>query len=316
MVVLEIRRAHAVRSVRRARTSLAGLANQREPFWQTLFDEGKVARHLRRRSPMDSNDIATRRLRTRPPHETRFSSFDDDLWTWNRLMPDHVAALLVEDDLRLAHFTRDYLGTQDVCVTHVSDGESALTAVFGQRFDVVVLDIGLPRSDGMTVCRRIREDSDVPIIMVTGRVDEVDRVLGLELGADDYVIKPFSPRELLARMRAVVRRDRGELHTRPRTIRIGALELEESSRSARLAGKPLALTTNEFDLLIALAKRPNRIFSREQLVQLLHADDAAVFDRAIDVQISRLRQKLATHVEASGLIQTVRGVGYMLGVRP
>ncbi|MET0340276.1 MAG: response regulator transcription factor [Polyangiales bacterium] len=224
-----------------------------------------------------------------------------------------VSALLVEDDARLAHFTADYLAGHDVQVTHVHDGEAALQELGRQRFDIVVLDLMLPRRSGISVCQIIRQDSDVPIVMVTARVEEADRVLGLESGADDYVLKPFSPRELLARMHAVIRRDRGYLSARPRAIAVGTLQLEEATRTVTVDGEHVALTTAEFGLLVALAKRPGVIFTREQLLRLVRGDDEAVFDRAIDVQVSRLRQKLAAKPGGKGLIRTVRGVGYMLG---
>jgi len=223
-----------------------------------------------------------------------------------------IAALLVEDDARLAKFTADYLADHDVRVVHVSDGEAALEAVARQRFDVVLLDIVLPKRDGISVCQLVRERSDVPIVVITARVEEADRVLGLEVGADDYLAKPFSPRELLARMRAIVRRARGQLG-RPTTIVVGKLVIHEATRTATWAGQPLELTTAEFDLLSALAKRPGRVLSREQLLRLAHGTDEKTFDRAIDVQISRLRHKMLAYPEGSTLIRTVRGVGYMLG---
>jgi two-component system OmpR family response regulator len=231
-------------------------------------------------------------------------------------MSESMSALLVEDDVRLARFTADYLHEHEVLVTHVLDGEGALLETSRNRFDVVVLDLMLPRQSGLTVCGAIRGKSDVPIVIVTARAEEADRVLGLEIGADDYVTKPFSPRELLARMRAVVRRDRGELAQRQKTIQVGMLTIQTANRAVAFAGHPVALTTAEFELLIVLAERPGRIMSREQLLRLVHGSDAEAFDRAIDVQISRLRHKLGVHPCGSAVIKTVRGVGYMLADGP
>jgi DNA-binding response OmpR family regulator len=219
-----------------------------------------------------------------------------------------MSALLVEDDARLASFTAGYLAEHEVTVTHVSDGEAALAAATRQRFDVIVLDVMLPLLDGLSVCRAIRRKSDVPILLVTARVEEADRVLGLEFGADDYVTKPFSPRELLARMRAAVRRDRGELGPKSREIRVGRLLVHLRNRSVSVDGTPVALTSAEFDVLAALAEHPGRVLTREQLLRSARGSDSDAFDRAIDVQISRLRQKLGS----AGLIRTVRGIGYLL----
>jgi two-component system, OmpR family, response regulator len=223
-----------------------------------------------------------------------------------------LAALLAEDDLRLAKFTADYLSQHEVHVTHVTDGEAALSAILRHRYDVIVLDVVLPRKDGISVCRTVRESSDVPIVMTTARAEEADRVLGLESGADDYLVKPFSLRELLARIRAVVRRDQGKLVPRPRIICAGALVIHEPTRTVSLSGTPVVLTSVEFDLLTVFAKHPGRILSREQLLRLAHGSDQRIFDRAIDVQVSRLRQKLSAHAEGGLLIRTVRGVGYVL----
>ncbi len=228
-------------------------------------------------------------------------------------MTEAIAALLVEDDERLARFTADYLVDHEIDVTHVNDGDAALVAVARQRFDVIVLDIVLPTRNGISVCQGVRERSDVPIVIVSARVEEADRVLGLEAGADDYVVKPFSPRELLARIRSVVRRDRGQLSPRSRPIRVGSLVIQSGARTVTLAGKPVELTSAEFDLLSALATRPGRTLSREQLLKLARGHDERTFDRAIDVQISRIRHKLSALPGGARLIRTVRGVGYMLG---
>lgn len=230
----------------------------------------------------------------------------------NVLLDAPIAALLVEDDARLAHFTEAYLKKHGVEVTLASHGDDALDEAGRTPFDVVVLDVMLPGKDGIAVCRGIREQSDVPIIMLTARTDESDRILGLESGADDYLAKPFSPRELLARMRALVRRDRGQLSPKNHVVAVGPLTLRSASRSAFLGSDALHLTSAEFDLLLALALRPGRALSREQLLRVAHGTESDAFDRAIDVQISRLRHKLGAHPGGADLIRTIRGAGYML----
>jgi two-component system, OmpR family, response regulator len=223
-----------------------------------------------------------------------------------------ILALLVEDDERLARFTAEYLSEHGITVTWAADGEAGLREARQREHDVVILDLMLPRRDGLEVCHGIRERSDVPIIVVTARAEEADRVLGLELGADDYMVKPFSVRELLARVRAAVRRARGRVSTGGRTLRAGRLELHPSSMRATLDGKDLALTAYEFALLRVLAERKGRVLTREQLLDLAKgsADDA--FDRSIDVRISRLRSKLGDDPRKPSLLKTVRGAGYVL----
>ena len=221
-----------------------------------------------------------------------------------------VTALLIEDDLRLANLTRDYLHKHGLLVTSLHDGDRGLEEALTNRFDVVLLDLMLPGRDGISVCQKIREHSDVPIIMITARGEEADRVLGLELGADDYVPKPFSPRELLARIRSVIRRARGQLGPKREPVQVGPLHMDPGSRRATLAGEDLDLTGYEFDLLMALAERAGRVLSREQLMEMARGNAEEAFDRSIDVHISRLRQKLGDNPRSPRLIKTVRGVGY------
>ncbi|MEO8698445.1 MAG: response regulator transcription factor [Kofleriaceae bacterium] len=223
-------------------------------------------------------------------------------------MPSEILALLVEDDERLARFTAEYLEQHGIAVTRVSDGEAALRATRTTSFDVVVLDLMLPRRDGLDVCRELRTRSAVPILMVTARVGEADRVIGLELGADDYLAKPFSARELLARVRALVRRARGHVGPASDVVRAGALELRTNSMTASIAGRVLALTSYEFAILRVLAERAGRVLSREQIMELVKGTCDDAFDRSIDVRISRIRQKL----DDDAVIRTVRGVGYMI----
>ena len=223
------------------------------------------------------------------------------------MRPD-ILALLVEDDERLARFTAEFLAQHGVGVTRAADGEAAIELARGRAFDIVVLDLLLPRRDGFSVCRELRAASDVPIVMVTARTDEHDRIVGLELGADDYLGKPFSARELLARIRALVRRARGQLGPASNVLRVGELELRLGALAVRYRGKPIELTSYEFTLLRILAERPGRVLSREQLLELARGTCDDAFDRSIDVRISKLRQKLG----APALIRTVRGAGYML----
>ncbi len=222
-----------------------------------------------------------------------------------------IHVLLVEDDRRLAELTRTYLENHQVTVTLAHDGRSGLELAQGGAFDLLLLDIMLPEMDGLTLCGRIRDHSDVPIIMITARGEEADRVMGLELGADDYIPKPFSPRELLARIRAAVRRARGLLGPKNRPLSAGNLILDPGGRIAKLDGRPLPLTAYEFALLYALVERRGRVLSREQLMALAEKNPEEAFDRAVDVHISHLRQKLGDDSRRPTRIKTVRGVGYL-----
>ena len=222
-------------------------------------------------------------------------------------MPPDILALLVEDDDRLARFTAEFLDQHGVGVTLAADGDQALALAKQTAFDIVILDLMLPRRDGLSVCRALRTHSDVPILVVTARTDEADRVVGLELGADDYLGKPFSARELLARVRALVRRARGQLG-QAHVLRVGELELRPGALAVTYRGQPIELTAYEFTLLRVLVERAGRVLTRDQLLELAKGesyDDS--FDRSIDVRISKLRHKLG----APGLIRTVRGAGYM-----
>jgi two-component system, OmpR family, response regulator len=225
-----------------------------------------------------------------------------------------ISTLLVEDDERLAAFTKDYLTERGLSVVHVTDGEAALKELRLRHFDVVVLDVMLPGRDGLSVCKSIRERSDVPVLLVTALGEETDRVLGLELGADDYIVKPFSPRELLARLHAFVRRHRGDLAPKTTELRVGPLSANTQTFSATLDGEPVTLSPTEFQLLVQFMERPGRVLSREQLLEWMKGGADEAFDRAIDVQISRLRQKLGDDKRGHALIKTIRGVGYMLVV--
>ncbi|MCX5745586.1 MAG: response regulator transcription factor [Proteobacteria bacterium] len=223
-----------------------------------------------------------------------------------------IRVVYVEDDDRLARLTMQYLASHGLDVTLVTRGDQAVVEVLRTRPDVVLLDLMLPGVSGIDVCRQLRGKCDVPIIMVTARGEEADRVLGLEGGADDYVIKPFQSRELLARIRAQARRGRGESGPRPERLQVGALALDVGTMEVIVRGEPVALTTNEFALVHALAQRPGRVLAREQLLQLVHGTADEAFDRSIDVIISRVRQKIEADPKNPRLLKTIRGAGYML----
>jgi DNA-binding response OmpR family regulator len=214
--------------------------------------------------------------------------------------------LLIDDDQRLFELLASYLRQNGMEVVGASDGGKGLALLEAQPFDAVLLDIMMPGMNGLEVCKRIRAKSTVPLLMLTAKGDETDRVVGLEMGADDYVPKPFSPRELLARLRAVLRRARPEAFTE--RLAVGDVAVDLAGREVKVAGAPIELTGLEFDLLVALAKRPGKVISREVLLAEAGRGDVAVGERTVDVHISHLRQKLG----GEGRIRTVRGVGYVL----
>jgi len=231
-----------------------------------------------------------------------------------------VRALLVDDDRELARLLADYLEPHGVSIDHAEEGSSALDRLGAQAepYDIVLLDVMLPGIDGFEVCRRIRARFDVPIVMLTARGEDTDRVVGLEIGADDYVPKPFNPRELLARMRAVLRRARPR-HAAPERIEVGDLVIDVPAHSATLAGRTLQLTSFELRVLIALARRAGETVSREALAGAVLSGEQQYdpsVDRSLDVHVSHLRHKLGDRGRAEPRrIRTVRGVGYVL-VKP
>lgn len=216
--------------------------------------------------------------------------------------------LIVEDETALADVVRDYLLADGMEVDTLTEGTHAVQMALGTGHDLIILDIMLPGVDGLTICRELRQKSDVPIIMTTAKVEEIDRLLGLELGADDYVCKPYSPRELVARVRAVLRRHRPTGHT-PEDKTNARLHIDEESRRALLDGVDLELTRRELALLAALVNRPGRVFSRDQLLSLAFPDSAEVFDRTIDSHIRNIRRKISTKGDWDP-IRSVYGVGY------
>jgi two-component system phosphate regulon response regulator OmpR len=218
--------------------------------------------------------------------------------------------LLVEDDARLADMLLEYLGQAGFGVTVAPLGATALEKLSDAQYDAVVLDLMLPDMDGLSVCRELRAKYDTPVLMLTARGDAVDRIVGLELGADDYLPKPFEPRELVARLRAIMRR-RVRGTTEEKSSRFGRLELDTAARAVRLDGKPCELTGYQFDLLVALAKNAGRVLSREVLMDLVKGEEFESFDRSIDVHISRIRSVIEDNPKKPRRIITVRAAGYV-----
>jgi DNA-binding response OmpR family regulator len=222
------------------------------------------------------------------------------------------AILMVDDDEGLCELVQEFLGREGYRVTAVHDGASGLGAALDGGFALVILDVMLPVLDGFAVLRQLRRQSNVPVIMLTARASEQDRVGGLGEGADDYLVKPFSSRELLARVRAQVRRARGRAGPKARPLRAGRIEVDPGGLRASIDGKPLQLTGYEFTLLRALVERAGRVLTRDQLLALANREADAVFDRSIDGHISRLRQKLGDDPRRPSMLKTIRGAGYML----
>src|SRR5690348_6440598 len=212
-----------------------------------------------------------------------------------------LRALLIDDDARLATLLADYLGAHEVHVIHAADGGRGLAALDAGGVDVVLLDVMMPGMDGLEVCRRIRQKSTIPILMLTAKGDETDRVVGLELGADDYIPKPFSPRELLARMKAVLRRAKPEAASEK--LSIAGIAVDVPAREVQVEGKAADLTGIEFDILVALARRAGRVVPRDSLLSEAGRGDVVVSERTVDVHISHLRQKLGDDPRSPKLIK-------------
>jgi DNA-binding response OmpR family regulator len=223
--------------------------------------------------------------------------------------------LMVDDDVALVELTREYLEPHGFSVQSVHEGDKAPAAVREVSPALIILDIMLPGLDGFEVCQRIRRFSDTPILMLTARGEETDRIVGLELGADDYLAKPFNPRELLARIKAILRRAGGPRATdAPASLEVGPLALDAGTRTVTLRGRPVDLTTAEFDLLQVLVANAGRVLSRDQLMDKLHGTEWAYVDRTIDVHISRIRQKIEENPRRPTLLKTIRGVGYQFAL--
>jgi len=223
--------------------------------------------------------------------------------------------LVVDDERKIVRLARDYLQLNGFQVRSTGDGKHAVAIFRHEQPDLIVLDLMLPGMNGLDVCRTIRRESDVPIIMLTARVEEADRLIGLELGADDYIVKPFSPRELVARVRAVLRRVQGNV-MKEGLIRIGDLEIDLKGHCVRRKGESLDLTYLQFQLLVAMAEHPGQAFTRSQLLNRLHGHHAYDgYDRSIDAHIKNLRQRLERDPSNPIYIQTVYGVGYKFNDR-
>lgn len=227
--------------------------------------------------------------------------------------------LVVDDDAEIRSLLREYLQKNGYRVTAVGDGRAMWTALEAGRVDLIVLDLMLPGDDGLTLCRDLRARSAVPVIMLTARGEETDRIVGLEIGADDYLAKPFSPRELLARIKSVLRRARAlpeNLRAEPaRAFRFAGWTLDTAARHLVSAeGVVVALSGTEYKLLRTFLAHPNRVLTRDQLIDLMLSRDATPFDRSIDVQVSRLRHRLGEDAREPAIIKTVRGEGYVLAV--
>ena len=233
--------------------------------------------------------------------------------------PAEPRVLVVDDDPIVRQLVTDYLTKHDVHVTPVADGKAMGEALAAEVVDLIVLDLKLKTEDGMNLARRLREDSSIPIIMLTGRADEADRVMGLELGADDYITKPFSPRELLARIRTVLRRRSAEVRQgRPegvRAYRFDGWELNLNTRKLkRPDGELLTLSKGEFSMLVVFLGAAHRVLTRDQILDLSRLHNDEVYNRAVDLQIMRLRRKLEPDPASPKYIRTERGSGYIFGV--
>jgi two-component system phosphate regulon response regulator OmpR len=222
-------------------------------------------------------------------------------------VPERV--LLIEDDTRLAEMLSEYLGAAGFEVSRVGNGTGALERLGRQAYDALVLDLTLPDIDGLEVCRQLRARWDTPVLMLTARGESMDRVVGLELGADDYLPKPFEPRELLARLRALLRR--ANAPAKVRALRFGRLEIDRDARAVRVDGAERSLTSLQYALLVALAENAGRVLSRDALMDLVRGQPLEAFDRSIDVHVSRIRAAIEDDPKKPRRLITVRGAGYV-----
>jgi two-component system, OmpR family, alkaline phosphatase synthesis response regulator PhoP len=220
-----------------------------------------------------------------------------------------TTVLVVEDEIEIARVVRDYLRNAGFEVIVVGDGGSAVASVRSAKPDLLVLDLGLPGRDGLDVAREIRRWSDTPIVMLTARGDETDRIVGLEIGADDYVVKPFSPKELVARVRAVLRRTRTAARG-DEVVRAGDVEIDTAKMRVSVGGTQVDLTPTEFQLLATLAREPGRVFTRSQLLDAVHGVAIESYERAIDAHVKNIRRKIEPEPGSPRYVVTVNGVGY------
>jgi two-component system phosphate regulon response regulator OmpR len=223
--------------------------------------------------------------------------------------------LMIEDDESLSAMVGEYLLGAGLELSSKATGAAGLDLLAAQDFDVLILDVMLPDCDGFDLCRTVRASSDIPILMLTARGDETDRIVGLELGADDYLPKPFNPRELLARLRAILRRA-GSTATAARALRFGRLEVDCDARTVRVDGDERSLTSHQFDLVRALAENPGRVMSRDMLMQRVRGQGLDAFDRSIDVHISRIRAAIEDDPKKPRRVITVRDAGYVWAKQP
>ncbi len=219
--------------------------------------------------------------------------------------------LVIDDDERLRGLVDEYLSSRGFSVVTAEDGDAGIAKLAGGGFDLVVLDVMMPGRDGFDVVREVRRESRVPIIMLTARGEETDRIVGLELGADDYLAKPFNPRELLARIQAVLRRTEDHAGESTR-LQAGPLSIDVDRRHVELDGRAIELTTTEFEILRTLVANAGRVISRERLMELARGEDFASFDRSVDVHVSHIRKKLGDDPKKPTFVKTVRGVGYTI----
>jgi len=232
-------------------------------------------------------------------------------------MPHNL--LMIEDDARLAQMVSEYLGQSGLHVAHCGDGQGGLARLTGpdaaELPDLVILDLMLPDMDGLEICRRIRAlptpASQVPVLMLTAKGDPMDRVIGLEIGADDYLPKPFEPRELLARIRAILRRRETGVQPAAQTLRFGSLEIDRDARTVTVNGQLADLTSYQFDLLVTIAERAGRVLTRDQIMEAVRGRELEAFDRSIDVHMGRIRAAIEADPKNPRRILTVRGVGYV-----
>jgi DNA-binding response OmpR family regulator len=242
-------------------------------------------------------------------HDARASQYHDQM----------QQLLMIEDDARLARMVGDYLERSGFAVTHAIDAKAGLGLLqeppAGALPELVILDLMLPDMDGLEVCRRLRampgETGKVPVLMLTAKGDPMDRIIGLELGADDYLPKPFEPRELLARIRAILRRRSDGAPAPVKLMRFGSLEIDRDARTVTVAGRPCELTSYQFDLLVVLAERAGRVLTRDQIMEAVRGRELEAFDRSIDVHMGRIRAAIEADPKNPKRILTVRGVGYV-----
>ena len=223
--------------------------------------------------------------------------------------------LMIEDDARLAGMVSDYLGASGFVVSHAPDAQTGLARLQTSGVDLVILDLMLPDMDGLQVCQRIRALpgglGQVPVLMLTAKGDPMDRIIGLEMGADDYLPKPFEPRELLARIKAILRRKGSDSAVCAQTMQFGSLEIDRDARRVTVKGQACDLTSYQFDLLVALAERAGRVLTRDQIMEAVRGRELEAFDRSIDVHMGRIRAAIEADPKAPQRILTVRGVGYV-----